>query len=400
MSATVDQANADPKTASSGPAEEDVLNALRRVVDPELGADIVELGMVNDVSIDDGEVTVSIALTTLGCPLQAHIRGDAVSRVSDLAGVSKVHIRWAEMGADQKADTMRRARRHAATNAGETMVPPQAHVVLVASGKGGVGKSSITVNLAVATAALGYRVGVIDADIWGFSVPRMLGVDGRLSASEDRKIKPAIRQVGPGTLEIVSMGLLVDNEETALMWRGLILNRAVQHFLEDVAWGPLDYVFVDMPPGTGDVQMGLARMLPQASMLIVTTPALAAQKVAFRAVNMGRSSFLRVLGVVENMTAYVAPDGSSHAIFGVGGGERLAADAGVELLAQIPIEPAVGAGGDEGQPMALGSSPAAEAIRDLAGRLVEDIIPPRAMASCSARMVAAMDAAVAASEAS
>jgi ATP-binding protein involved in chromosome partitioning len=377
---------------------ERVVKVLRGVIDPELGGDIVELGMVKAIEISAGSVVVTIALTTLGCPLQAHIRSDARARIAELDGVDEVTVRWAEMTGDEKAATMARARKAAAGRATPTMVPPSAQVVLVSSGKGGVGKSSVTVNLAVAVARLGYRVGVIDADIWGFSVPRMLGVSGRLEATADRQIQPAQVEVGSGCLEVVSMGLLVDAEDTALMWRGLILNRAVQHFLEDVAWGPVDYVFVDMPPGTGDVQMGLARMLPQASLLIVTTPALAAQKVAARAVNMARSSYLRVLGVVENMSYFESPDGQRFDIFGAGGGERLAEDAGVELLARIPIQPAISAGGDSGSPVALTDEPSAKAFHDLAQRLTDEVLPSKSMASCSARMLSAIDEALAAAD--
>jgi ATP-binding protein involved in chromosome partitioning len=230
-----------------------------------------------------------------------------------------------------------------------------------------VGKSSVTVNLAVAIAAKGFTVGVLDADIWGFSVPRMIGVEGRLSGVEDQeltdgerpKIAPITQPVGDGTLEVVSMGLLVDDEETALMWRGLMLNRAVQHFVEDVQWGDLDYLFIDMPPGTGDVAMGLARMLPRAEMLIVTTPALTAQKVAIRAASMARKSHVRVAGVIENMSAFICDHGESYPLFGTGGGQLLADDAGAPLLGQIPLEASVAIGGDPAarSPWARGRPP-------------------------------------------
>jgi ATP-binding protein involved in chromosome partitioning len=277
------------------------------------------------------------------------------------------------------------------------MIPPTTRVIAVASGKGGVGKSSVTVNLAAALAAKGFRIGVLDADIWGFSVPRMLGLECRLEGStEDKKIVPHVTPVGDGVLEVVSMGFLVDKEESALMWRGLMLNRAVQHFLEDVRWGDLDYLLIDMPPGTGDVQMGLARMLPRTEIVIVTTPSRSAQKVAVRAADMARKSYLRIAGVIENMSAFVCEHGESYPLFGEGGGEDLAHEAGVPLLGAIPLEPAVAAGGDEGRPIALGDGPAAEAFRDLADRIVEEAVPPVEMAGCSARVleaaVAALDA--------
>ena len=189
-------------------------------------------------------------------------------------------------------------------------------------------------------------------------------------------------QIGEGLLKVVSMGFLVDNEESALMWRGLILNRAVQHFCEDVAWGPMDYLIIDMPPGTGDVQMGLAKMLPQAEMVVVTTPALAAQKVAVRVANMGRANYLRIVGVVENMSTYVAPDGSRHDLFGAGGGESLANEVGAPLLANIPLDGAVAGGGDTGQPVALGEGPASDAYQALADRIVNEAAPPVDMAGC------------------
>ena len=378
---------------------------LRGVIDPELGSDIVDLGMAKAVEVSPaGVVTVTVALTTSGCPLRAQIQKDVRARIGSLPGVAKVKLNWTELTAEEKADTMSRARLNAAANAPDTEIPATTRVICVASGKGGVGKSSVTVNLAAALAARGLTVGVLDADIWGFSVPRMLGVEGRLggevvtgdTADADRKIVPHTKQVGDGLLKVVSMGLLVDDEETALMWRGLMLNRAVQHFLEDVRWGAMDYLVIDMPPGTGDVQMGLARMLPRAELIVVTTPSTSAQKVAVRAVNMARRSHLRVAGAIENMSAFTCEHGTSYPLFGSGGGAALAAEAGVSLLASIPLEPSVAAGGDVGSPIALGEGPAAEAFRDLAELVVSEVVPPLAMAGCSARM---LDAAVAALDA-
>lgn len=378
---------------------------LRGVIDPELGSDIVDLGMAKAVEVSPaGVVTVTVALTTSGCPLRAQIQKDVRARIGSLPGVAKVKLNWTELTAEEKADTMSRARLNAAANAPDTEIPATTRVICVASGKGGVGKSSVTVNLAAALAARGLTVGVLDADIWGFSVPRMLGVEGRLggevvtgdTADADRKIVPHTKQVGDGLLKVVSMGLLVDDEETALMWRGLMLNRAVQHFLEDVRWGAMDYLVIDMPPGTGDVQMGLARMLPRAELIVVTTPSTSAQKVAVRAVNMARRSHLRVAGAIENMSAFTCEHGTSYPLFGSGGGAALAAEAGVSLLASIPLEPSVAAGGDVGSPIALGEGPAAEAFRDLAELVVSEVVPPVAMAGCSARM---LDAAVAALDA-
>ena len=372
--------------------------AMRGVIDPELGSDVVELGMVKGVTIDaEGVANVRFALTTAGCPLRAQLQRDVRDRVGSLPGITGVHIEWTELDQQEKATAMARARRNIAERAGQTALPPTARVLMVASGKGGVGKSSVTVNLAAALAAAGHRVGLIDADIWGYSVPRMLGIDGRLGGDEGTgRIRPHTVAYGTGRIEVVSMGFLVDAEETALMWRGLILQRAVQHFLEDVDWSTdLDYVLIDMPPGTGDVQMGLAKLLPRAEMLIVTTPSVTAQKVAVRAVNMGRQNYLRVLGVIENMSEFVTPSGETFPIFGSGGGRALADEAGIDLVARIPIESAVAEGGDAGHPIALGDGPAAEAFRALADRIATEIAPPVDMAGCSVRLLDAVGAALA-----
>ena len=376
------------------PSIEDVRGMLGGVMDPELKASIVDLGMVHDIAIDPaGVATIHIALTTLGCPLQAEIRREIASKVTGLPGIADVKVRWVEMTQEQKSAAMQRARLNARENAPDTQIPATTRVLAVSSGKGGVGKSSVSVNLAAALAARGLRVGVLDADIWGFSVPRMLGVDGRLSGV-DGKIIPHHREIAKtgggaaGSLEIVSMGFLVEDESTALMWRGLILTKAVEQFLTDVRWGELDYLIVDMPPGTGDVQMGLARLLPQAEMLVVTTPARNAQKVATRVADMARRSYMKVVGVVENMSEFVAPDGQRFALFGRGGGAALAAEIDAPLVASIPLEPEVSEGGDTGQPIALSSpdSPAGAAFHALAARIVDELLPPVEMAGCTARM--------------
>jgi ATP-binding protein involved in chromosome partitioning len=370
------------------------MGLLRGVIDPELGSDIVELGMAKGAQVsDDGVVVLEIALTTSGCPLRAQIQKDIRSRITTLPGVTRVKINWGELTPDERAEAMSKARFNVSQDAPDTAIPPTTKVVMIASGKGGVGKSSITTNLAAALAEKGYAVGVMDADIWGFSVPRMLGVEGDLLSVEG-KIQPIVRKVGEGRLEVVSMGFLVAQEDSALMWRGLMLNRAVQHFCQDVAWSEdLDYLLIDMPPGTGDVQMGLAKMLPRAEMVIITTPALNAQKVAARVADMGRKNFLRIVGVIENMTEFVAPDGSRHALFGAGGGQQLANDIGAPLLGSVPIEPIVSAGGDTGEPASLGEGAAADVLRSIATAIAEEYVPPIEMAGCSARM---LDAAMAA----
>lgn len=373
------------------PTEEEVRNLLRAVIDPELGDNIVDLGMAGEITMADGIVTIGVKLTIRGCPLRAQIQKDIRSRLEVHPWVQKVKIDWGEMTADERTAVMSRARWNARENATDTAVPTSARVLAIASGKGGVGKSSVTVNLAAALAAAGKTVGVLDADIWGFSIPRMLGMPDRLEAQKvDGREKPMIipneRKVGNGVLKVVSTGMLVEDEGTALMWRGLMLTKAVEQFLNDVQWGHLDYLVIDMPPGTGDVQMGLARMLPRTDLLIVTTPAVSAQKVAIRAADMARRSFLRIAGVIENMSSFECDHGESYALFGVGGGQALADEVGVELLGQVPIEPTVAAGGDAGEPVVLaGIGKAAEVFTRIAARIIEDTPDNGDMAGCSAR---------------
>jgi len=373
---------------------------MRGVIDPELGDDLVDLGMYQGADISPGgEVTVRVALTTAGCPLRAQIQRDVTERVGSVPGVASVTVTTSEMSPAQRKELMARARRRAQENPPATDIPGRTRVLAISSGKGGVGKSSVTVNLAAGLAVRGFTVGLLDADIAGFSVPRMLGVEGRLQAarsdgSDRPRIEPMSKPVGDGIVKVVSMGFLSPEDE-AIMWRGLMLNRGVQHFLEDVAWGDLDYLLVDMPPGTGDVQMGLARMLPRAEMLIVTTPALAAQKVAVRAADMARKGYLRVAGVIENMSGFTCDHGEHYELFGSGGGERLSREIGVPLLARIPLEPAVSAGGDRGEPAALGQGQAARSFSGLVDAVLE-VAPLIEMQDCTARMFDAVDAALAA----
>jgi ATP-binding protein involved in chromosome partitioning len=381
-------------------SREAIENAMRGVIDPELGDDLVDLGMYQGAEIDqDGSVTVFIALTTAGCPLRAQLQRDVEERVGSLPGVGEVTVRTSEMSPDQKKQLMARARLRAQDNPPVTEIPGRTRVLAVSSGKGGVGKSSVTVNLAAGLAHRGFTVGVLDADIAGFSVPRMLGVEGRLTARRDEdgegaRIEPMTKAIGTGLIKVVSMGFLSPENE-AIMWRGLMLNRGVQHFLEDVAWGDLDYLLVDMPPGTGDIQMGLARMLPRAEMLIVTTPALAAQKVAVRAADMARKGYLRVAGVIENMSGFTCDHGERYDLFGSGGGARLAADIGAPLLAQIPLQPAISAGSDRGLPAALGEGDAAASFSELVDAVLK-VAPVVEMQACTARMLDTVEAALAA----
>ena len=375
------------------PTVAEVTNRLRAVMDPELGDNIVDLGMAAVDSISaDGVVAIGMKLTIKGCPLRVQIKQDIEARVGTHPGVSKVTIDWGEMTAEERTAVMTRARWNAKEQAPDTKIPLNARVLAIASGKGGVGKSSVTVNLAAAIAQSGYVVGVLDADIWGFSIPRMLGLSDRLEAKridgvEKPQIIPNERRIGNGLLKVVSTGMLVDDEGTALMWRGLMLTKAVEQFLNDVHWGELDYLLIDMPPGTGDVQMGLARMLPRTDLVIVTTPAVSAQKVAIRAADMARRSFLRVAGVIENMSAFTCEHSTSYALFGTGGGKALADEIGAELLGQVPIESAVAHAGDTGEPIVInGSGAAADAFNAIAQKIIANTISLSEMAGCSARI--------------
>jgi ATP-binding protein involved in chromosome partitioning len=383
-----------PEPGAPGLTEDAVRAALRGVVDPELRADIVELGMVTAVRIAEGGVVdVEVALTVAGCPLRTQIRNDVETHLGALAGVQAVSVSTGVMDADQRKVVMARARLLARDPAPDTDIPDTARVIAVASGKGGVGKSSVTVNLAVAMARRGLTIGVLDADIWGFSVPRLLGMQGDVEA-RDKKMVPLERKVGQGVLRVLSMGFLAD-EENAIMWRGLILNRAVRQFIEDVHWGDLDYLLIDMPPGTGDIQMGLARMMPRTEVLVVTTPPVAAQKVAARTADMARKGYLRVVGVIENMSDFTCDHGTSYALFGSGGGARLAADVGVPLIGQIPLHPSVAAGGDAGAPVALDvDQPLAEVFDRIAESVITTNAPVVSMEGCSARMLDRVEAAV------
>lgn len=371
--------------------DDKIIQVLRGVMDPELKDNIVALGMVKEAHQDGNTAYVTLALTTAGCPLRHQFKSDVARKVSLLEGIEDVKVTFSELSPEEKRTLMDNARKNARENAMPIAVESTTRVIAVASGKGGVGKSSLTANLAAAIANEGYSVGVLDADIWGFSQPKMLGVDGRLGG-QDGKITPHEKVVGNGKLKVVSMGFLVDDDQSALMWRGLILAKAVEQFLTDVAWGKLDYLFVDMPPGTGDIQMALARLVPQSEMLVVTTPARGAQQVAARVGDMAQRSFMPIIGVVENMSFFVAPDGTKHEIFGQGGGARLAKRLATQLVGQIPIEPEVTQANNDGVPIVISenelirASVSAIALRDLAHKIVTEICPPVQLETCTAHI--------------
>jgi ATP-binding protein involved in chromosome partitioning len=374
------------------PATDQLRERLGRVLDPELGASIVELGMVGEVDVDPhGLARVEIALTTASCPLRAQIERDVREAALSIVEVQSVELVLSVLKPEAKAELMKRARTIAQTRAPLTSIPFQTPVLMIASGKGGVGKSSVTANLAVALAERGHHVGVLDADIWGFSLARLLGIEGEVRASAG-KMKPLEKRFAQGSVKLLSMGLLAD-EDQALLWRGLIVQKAVAQFIEDADWTGIEYLLIDTPPGTGDIAMTLARLLPQMGQLLVTTPARAAQRVAQRAADFARKSNIRVLGVIENMSATSCVCGERHAFFGEGGGRELSEELGVPLLAEIQLGVAIGAGADLGEPSVVHEGSDGP-FRRLAERILTDIAPPSGALGCSARMLDSIERAV------
>jgi ATP-binding protein involved in chromosome partitioning len=366
------------------PTRDDVLRTLEGVRDPELGGNVVELGMISEVTVQGSTVDVGLALTIAECPLRNQIENDTRRRILSMPGVEVLNLRTTAMTKQQRASLMSVARQRVRENAEPTQVSPTTRVIAIGSGKGGVGKSSVAVNLAVAMAANGLRVGLLDADIWGFSTPRMLGVADRLHADDETQLIEPVEALG---VKLVSTGLIIESEETALMWRGLMLSKALEQFLKQVDWGELDYLLIDLPPGTGDIQMALTRLLPQAEMVVVTTPQRAAQKVAVRVADMARRSHMPIVGVVENMAGLACDCGQVHTVFGEGGGQELADDLGVPLIASIPLDPEVVPGGDHGSPVVASgtSSAAGQALRQAAETLVT-LVPPADLETCTGRI--------------
>ncbi len=343
---------------------EEVLQALRSVQDPELRRSIVDLGMVRQVKVEPHAVYVEIALTVSGCPLKGRIEEDVRRRLLALPGVEKAIVKL-----DVMSDEERRAlgeRLHGKREARSRLLDEDSptQVIAVASGKGGVGKSTVTVNTAVALEREGYAVGVLDADIYGFSVPRLLGLQGRQPQVIDRALVP-LEAYG---LQVMSMGFFVD-EHTPIIWRGPMLAGAVDQLLHDVLWADLDYLLVDLPPGTGDVALSLVQRLPRSRLLLVTTPQAASFHVAARAAYLARKAKQEIIGIVENMAYFTCPGcGRAYDLFGRGGADQLAAELGVPVLGRIPLEVPVREGGDAGRPVVLArpEAPAAEAFRALA----------------------------------
>jgi len=341
-------------------SRDEILSALESVYDPELGRSVVELDMVRDVSVEGGRVTVVIALTVPGCPLRASFQEQVEKALSPLEGVDEVELGFDVMSPEEKAALTTRLRGGVSERTPGISVDSSTRVLAVASGKGGVGKSSLAANLAAAFSGLGQRTGVLDADVYGYSIPHMLGVHQRpiaVDGGERAMIVPPVR----GDLKVMSIGFFLD-ENTPVMWRGPMLHRALEQFLSDVHWGELDTLVVDMPPGTGDVAISLGQLLPRAEAVVVTTPHRASQQVAVRAAQMARKTNMRLLGVVENMAYLEREDGSREELFGSGGGEALAAEVEAPLLGRIPFDPRLGALADEGEPIVL-AEPEAEVSR-------------------------------------
>jgi ATP-binding protein involved in chromosome partitioning len=349
------------------PTTEQVTDALRAVIDPELRRSIVDLGMVRSIEIrDGGKVEVVVSLTTPGCPIRNHFQQAVASNVAKLDGVTEVGV-----GFDVLSDQERSNLQQALGRPGglpEGALAAVKNIICVASGKGGVGKSTMTANLAAALQAEGHSAGALDADVYGYSIPRMLGVDRKPDVNAERKILPPENAAG---IKVMSIGFFLEHN-AAVVWRGPMLHKAIQQFLEDVAWDELDYLLLDLPPGTGDVSMTLAQLLPQAKVLLVTTPQPAAQSVAKRAADMAAKVDLELLGVIENMSGFVTPDGQRFTIFGEGGGQLLADELDVPLLGKVPLSEELREGADSGLPLVLSDpdAPASVAIRDAARGVV------------------------------
>jgi ATP-binding protein involved in chromosome partitioning len=348
------------------PSRDEISSALERVIDPELRKNIVELGMVRSIDIGEGGVVdVTVSLTTAGCPIRNHFQTAVAREAATVEGVTHVNVAFDVLSSGEKATLQQKLGRGSLPEGALAQV---ANVVCIGSGKGGVGKSTLTANIAAALTADGKKVGILDADVWGYSIPRMFGLGGqRPPVSAERKILP-LESHG---VKVMSIGFFVQ-EDQAVVWRGPMLHKALTQFLEDVDWGELDYLLVDLPPGTGDVSMTLSQLLPQATFLIVTTPQPTAQRVARRAAEMASKVDLEICGIVENMAGFTTPDGQRFPIFGEGGGQELADELDVPLLGKVPLTMPLREQADAGVPLVVTDpdDPAAQAARSVARGLV------------------------------
>ena len=345
---------------------EEIRRALEVVIDPELRRSIVELDMVRSIDVSaNGVVDVTVSLTTPGCPIKDHFQSAVAEAVSALEGVTHVNVYFDVLSDSQKAALQQKLGRGSLPEGALAQV---ANVLCIGSGKGGVGKSTLTANLAAALTAEGRRVGVLDADVWGYSIPRMYGLGAtRPPVSAERKIIP----LEAHGVKVMSIGFFVE-EDAAVVWRGPMLHKALTQFLQDVEWGALDYLLVDLPPGTGDVSMTLAQLLPQAQFVIVTSPQATAQRVARRAAQMAHKVDLEIGGVIENMSSFTTPSGERFTIFGEGGGQELADELDVPLLGRVPLTMPLREQADGGVPLVVEDpdDPASQAIRQVARGLI------------------------------
>lgn len=372
-----------PLTDSPLPTEEQIREKLTAVIDPELRKNIVELEMVRSIVIKEGgRVEVTVSLTTAGCSARSHFQKAVVEQASSAEGVTSVGVGFDVLSEQEKSGLQQTLDR---SNPPEGALAQVKNVICVASGKGGVGKSTMTANLAAALQADGYKAGALDCDVYGYSIPRMLGINVKPDVNSNRKIVPP---VAPSGVKTMSIGYFVE-ENAAVVWRGPMLHKAIQQFLEDVAWEELDYLLLDLPPGTGDIAMTLAQVLPQAKFLIVTTPQPAAQSVARRAAEMAGKVDLEVMGVIENMSGFTTPSGETFSIFGEGGGRTLAEELEVPLVGTIPLSEELREHSDEGNPLVVErpDSPAGAAIIEAARTIVSStpqelpVLQPEAAAS-------------------
>ncbi len=348
------------------PGTDEIRDALTVVIDPELHRSIVELDMVRSIDVGaNGVVDVTVSLTTPGCPIKGHFQTAVAEAVSALDGVSHVNVFFDVLTDVQKSALQQKLGRGSLPDGALAQV---ANVLCIGSGKGGVGKSTLTANLAAALAGEGKRVGVLDADVWGYSIPRMYGIGStRPPVSAERKIIP----LDAHGVSVMSIGFFVE-EDAAVVWRGPMLHKALTQFLNDVDWGALDYLLIDLPPGTGDVSMTLAQLLPQAQFVIVTTPQQTAQKVARRAAHMAHKVSLEIAGVIENMSGFTTPSGERFAIFGEGGGKELADELDVPLLGSVPLTMPLREHADSGVPLVIEDpdDPASQAIHQIARGMI------------------------------
>jgi ATP-binding protein involved in chromosome partitioning len=364
-----------------------VIEALRPVQDPELNRSIVDLDMVHDVQISGSTVSLEVTLTISGCPLRNEIETRVTSALTALDDVTAVSLRFGVMTDEQRAKVREMMIGDPSSTAGSQQghghaegraIPfadpaSRTRCLLIASGKGGVGKSSVTTNLAVSLAQQGHNVAVVDADVWGFSIPRMLGFDRPPVVIDEMLVPP----LGHG-VKVISMGFFA-REDQPVIWRGPMLHKALEQFLTDVFWDDPDFLLVDLPPGTGDISLSLAQFLPRAEVYVVTTPQPAAQRVAQRAAFMAQKVNLEVKGVIENMSWFTGDDGKRYEIFGSGGGEELAERLEVPLLGRVPLVPALRSGSDSGQPITVvdPQSEAARVFGEMASLIADELAPTR-----------------------